>query len=356
METRTLFAIATLGRVEWFADADLTVPGLRGSYIDQSLRDVSAIDDWRTSQAVAGSRVDRTINVTSAGAWGQRAGVGLTGGTDANWDNYSVQWDGFLRVLTGHVNLSTRSIGGSRLFVDADRDGAFDASPSSDELVDNRWGTAVTAAADGPLSIALAPGVYPVRVQYEAGAGANTMQLTSAAAPTVRVAYIVPSNRQPQATAVANLQHGLPVMQAWYADAFERVGMDRRSFLYETEADGVTPLVNTVKVNQTDSALRANLWGNIGSAATAAGVPLYAKNQVWLLVAETTVMAPDGTITGGTALGASNGGSGDGGVALVGANMLPSLSPGALTDDRVYHGITVPELGPYPMEDYAPSP
>jgi len=118
----------------------------------------------------------------------------------------------------------------------------------------------------------------------------------------------------------------------------------------------VTPLVNTVKVNQTDSALRANLWGNIGSAATAAGVPLYAKNQVWLLVAETTVMAPDGTITGGTALGASNGGSGDGGVALVGANMLPSLSPGALTDDRVYHGITVPELGPYPMEDYAPSP
>src|SRR6185436_6606645 len=192
------------------------VPGLRGSYIDQSLRDVSTADDWRSSQAVAGTRVDRTINFTSAGAWGQR--------------------DGFLRVLTGHVNLSTRSVGGSRLFVDADRDGAFDTSSASDELVDNRWGTAVTAAADGPLSVALAPGVYPVRVQYEAGAGANTMQLTSAAAPTVRVAYIVPSNRQPQSTAVANLQHGLPVMQAWYADAFERVGMDRRSFLYETEA------------------------------------------------------------------------------------------------------------------------
>jgi hypothetical protein len=30
---------------------------------------------------------------------GHPAEVGLTGGTDANWDYFSVQWDGYLQVL-----------------------------------------------------------------------------------------------------------------------------------------------------------------------------------------------------------------------------------------------------------------
>ena len=188
-----------------------------------------------------------------------------------------------------------------------------------------------------------------MRLQFEAGAGANVMQLQSSVAPTVRVAYLVPSNRTAQPNAVANIQYALPAMQEWYREAFARDGLSERTFLYETEADGVTPKVHVVPISTTDAALRADSWGATLNAATAAGVPLYAPNQVWLLVPELHQMQPNGNILGGVALGASNGSAGDGGVALVSSDMLPSLAPGRLTDDRSYHGQVVAELGQYPL-------
>lgn len=75
-----------------------TTPGLVGSYVDQSLRDYLPQDDWRESQNVAGTRTDPRIRFTGNG-WGSRTEVGLTGGTDDDWENFSVQWDGWIDVF-----------------------------------------------------------------------------------------------------------------------------------------------------------------------------------------------------------------------------------------------------------------
>ena len=48
-----------------FTDVTLATPGLVGSYIDRSLRDVAAEGDWRESQTVAGTRVDLNLSFTT---------------------------------------------------------------------------------------------------------------------------------------------------------------------------------------------------------------------------------------------------------------------------------------------------
>ena len=78
---------------ELYADAEQTRPGLVGTYIDRSLADLTGVDDWRISQPVAGTRVDSPLEFLSNG-WGSLASVGLTGGSDADWERFSVQWDG----------------------------------------------------------------------------------------------------------------------------------------------------------------------------------------------------------------------------------------------------------------------
>ena len=93
-----MLSVAPLGEFRLFTDNSLTVPGLVGSYVDDSLRFYSPQDDWRISQTIAGTRIDPEIEFLS-NSWGVRAEVGLTGGTDANWDDFSVQWDGYLQVL-----------------------------------------------------------------------------------------------------------------------------------------------------------------------------------------------------------------------------------------------------------------
>ncbi|WP_197168162.1 FG-GAP-like repeat-containing protein [Neorhodopirellula pilleata] len=157
-----------------FQDASLTQPGLVGSYVNQSLRGVTAFEDWRTTQTVAGSRVDDRIEFISFGSFGQRADVNLTGGSDANWENFSVQWDGFLRVRETGTQLLTRSKDGSRMFIDLDRNGVFGNLP--EELVDNNWGSQQNPTR-GNLSSQLIAGVYPVRIQFESTTGAEGIVL-----------------------------------------------------------------------------------------------------------------------------------------------------------------------------------
>lgn len=154
-----------------YVDAALTEPGLTGTYVNRSLRDEPAMDDWRLSQPVAGTRVDSLIEFTSNG-WGSRASVGLTYGDDNDWENYSVQWDGYLQVLAAGQRLATVSDDGSRLWIDLDLSGGFEST----ELIDNGWGQGHDARI-GDRTAALAAGVYPIRIQFEEGQGDNTFQL-----------------------------------------------------------------------------------------------------------------------------------------------------------------------------------
>jgi hypothetical protein len=52
-----------------------------------------------------------------------RAPVGITGGSDANWENFSVQWDGYVRATQAGERLATVSDDGSRMWIDINNDG-----------------------------------------------------------------------------------------------------------------------------------------------------------------------------------------------------------------------------------------
>lgn len=148
---------------EFFTTPAATTPGLTGSYYNETLRSVNE-PDWTASRKRTGVRVDNPPNFPSGASWGARAPLGLTHGTDAEWHNFSVQWDGFLRVNRPLRIASRSTITGSRLWVDANQNGRFEAA----ELADNGWGT-VKGASTGQLSKPLAPGMYRIRSQFEEG-------------------------------------------------------------------------------------------------------------------------------------------------------------------------------------------
>jgi hypothetical protein len=159
--------------VELYTDAALTTPGLRGSYVNRSLRHVSSPADWRTTQPIAGTRVDAALSFLTDG-WGSRAAVGLTKGSDADWHDFSVQWDGYLKVTQAGQRVGTTADDGARMWIDLNGDGAFGPS----ELLDNGWGRD-HGAEGGDRSPGLAAGAYRVRVQYyDSGAG-NLLSLHS---------------------------------------------------------------------------------------------------------------------------------------------------------------------------------
>jgi large repetitive protein len=141
-----------------------------GSYVNLSLR---ALDDpdWRASQTIAGTRRDPAINF-SVTNWGSQASVGLSGGADTNWQNFSVQWDGTVTVTNPNTHLYLLSGDGSRMWLDADKDGVF----SPGEVLSNGWGSAQFAT-PGPASPPLLPGTYHIRIQYEDGTEPATMVL-----------------------------------------------------------------------------------------------------------------------------------------------------------------------------------
>ncbi len=179
-QSLSLVPTGVLGTTDTFA-----VPGLTGTYVNRNLRGYQQQDDWRKSQVVAGTRVDTNLDFSSE-SWGRRADVGLTNGSDGDWQDYSVQWDGFIRIDVAGTQLFTASDDGSRMWIDLNRDGTFEST--GPEFVRNNWGNG-QGLTTGPGSVSLAVGVYPIRIQYEEGGGGNRFQLLW------NHAAIVPSNK-----------------------------------------------------------------------------------------------------------------------------------------------------------------
>jgi len=187
-----------------FTDAGLTTPGLTGSYVDRSLESVTAGADWRTSQVICGTRVDTNFARTT-GDWGERAEVGVTGGSDENWDDFSVQWDGFLLVTEAGQRVATASDDGSRMWLDLDHDGTF----APDELLDNGWGgSQAVAVADrsGPLPA----GACRVRIQYCEISGDNEFHLCSSSWVPRQFAPDQGNPRQTVRVVVLNFEPRIP--------------------------------------------------------------------------------------------------------------------------------------------------
>ena len=333
-----------------FTDDAQLESGLVGTYVDQNLRAVDELD-WRATQLLAGQRVDELFFPTNS--FGSRAAVGITGGTDEDWDQFSVQWDGVVEILEDETRLATRSDDGSRFWIDINRNSVFE----NDELFDNGWGTAHGVGVEtSELTPPLSTGSYPIRAQFEEGISSNTMSLvanppTPGENLTVRVAYVIPSNRMQQPTAEENLQDFIPRMAEWYAEQMDRFGFGRKTFRFETEADGVTPKINVVHVGVDDAFIRKDTWGHTIAAASAVGVDTWAPGTVWLMFPESHVQNSDGSIEGGVALGGGFGSGSDGGIAMMGSATLFRSTREALSDDNQYDGQTVPEIGPYPLVD-----
>lgn len=176
------------------------------------------------------------------------------------------------------------------------------------------------------------------------------MEALSISSPQVRVAYVIPSNRTEQPNGVAFLQNAIKIGQQWYKAQMEQNGFGAKTYVFETEADGVTPLVHVVHVNETDDFLRGDIWGRTIQAASNAGISVWASGELWVLIPEAHLMQPDGAVIGGTALGSGFGSGNSPGVAMIGSNALPLFQPGMITDDTPYDGKVVPDLGPFPMK------
>lgn len=164
-----------------FTSVAATTNGLVGSYVNSSLRAVASQADWKTSQTIIGSRVDQVIDFNTS-SLGTRAAVNVTGGTDNNWDFFSVQWDGYVSIPADGVRLRTNNSDGSRLWIDVNGDGQFDSAGS--EFLNNGWGKGRDVTL-GPASVQLKNGLVRVRLQFEEAFGPNAVQLLWDFAPTV---------------------------------------------------------------------------------------------------------------------------------------------------------------------------
>lgn len=163
--------IADTPVASFFADSNEQTRGLTGSYINTSLRSSGSDTDWTDgSQVISGSRIDAKLYFPTS-SWGQRSTVGLTGGTDADWEDFSVQWDGWVRIHR-QAMLATVSDDGSRLWIDRDGSGTFGTS----ELADNNFGNG-QGFVTGNLTPMIPPGLYRIRIQYEEGDGGNAFAI-----------------------------------------------------------------------------------------------------------------------------------------------------------------------------------
>ncbi len=159
-------------------DGDLEVDslepgGLDGIYCNRSLRAL-AQDDWHGRPEVTGSRHDAKVYFPQSafGTPQEQRAFRITGTPD-NWDDFSVQWDGYLRVEKDGTRLSTCSDDGSRVWLQG---GGGNGSLACGVWGSNGWGGgqgATTRQVLGPLPA----GIYRIRIQFEDGGGPNAMIL-----------------------------------------------------------------------------------------------------------------------------------------------------------------------------------
>lgn len=213
-----------------FTDAALTTPGLVGSYVNRSLETVTATDDWRTTQTISGTRTSATLDFSTA-TWGTRAPVGISGGSDANWENFSVQWDGYVSATQAGDRLATVSDDGSRMWIDVNGNDVFD----TDELLDNGWGV-VQGATIRDRSRRLPVGTYRIRIQYYEINGGNEFHLVSS--PFLPRAFTAGANNAVQVVKVLVLNFEPRIPTRGNRKLWEVYGwMDPRRHAAQFEAD-----------------------------------------------------------------------------------------------------------------------
>ncbi|MBT8185344.1 MAG: hypothetical protein KJN76_10925, partial [Eudoraea sp.] len=171
--------------------------------------------------------------------------------------------------------------------------------------------------------------------------------------PIVRVAYLIPSNRTPQPRGVEALQLVVRKGLDFFKQEMTYNGHLPKTFRYETEADGETPLIQVVHIPETDAEIEGSSpiahWSNMINSARNLGLTIWNRGEIWILVSESHRQQQDGSIMAGGALGAGGGNADDAGVATMTSTFLTPFAEGALTNDQPYDSKIIPEIGPYPL-------
>lgn len=246
-----------------------------------------------------------------------------------------ITWNAPLPILQG------TPLGPLQLNATANAPGTFTYSPADD--------TVLPIGNDHVLNVTFTPNNPAVYTSASKSVTIDVVPLTSNT--LVRIAYIVPSNRVPQAHAAETLKQLIVQHQDFFAQQMEHNGFGRKTFAYETEPDGVTPFVHVLNVPPTDSFLRNDIYGGrVVDAARAAGLPVGAPGQIWWLIPETHVQHPDGTVIGGFEMGVrTNVALVESGWAISSGERLALYQLKYQTNSLLYDGSVIPEIGPYAM-------
>jgi hypothetical protein len=163
----------------------------------------------------------------------------------------------------------------------------------------------------------------------------------------VRIAYLIPSNRQPQD--LERIRYGVKFIQSWYADQMDRHGFGPKTFVLEMEEDGVTPKVYVVFGNDTDAQTPTDSF-EVSTYLQELGLPIFADEQNWLEIVECHIIN-ESSVALNFRYNAIQGGNGSqGGAATITADLVVFMRPEFLTDNTPYDNLLFPELGPYPMK------
>jgi hypothetical protein len=177
---------------------------------------------------------------------------------------------------------------------------------------------------------------------------------------TVKVIYMVPSNRSIQPGAEQALQSYIVRMQGWFREEMARLGYRPKSFVYERKSSILIPKINFVHVDQPDTAFQGSYqerWDKILNAIAAAGFPLWNRGELALIVAESQIQNPDGSFRFNTDDSFFFGGKtffgspefGFSGIGVVTGETLARFPKELLTDNRRYEGLIISGIGPYPL-------
>lgn len=171
----------------------------------------------------------------------------------------------------------------------------------------------------------------------------------------VRIAYIIPSDRQPQSRYEDKAAVLMSRIQTFYADQMERSGFGRMTFEVESGSDG-KPAVHLVHSKLTAAVfadighakyVAGKYWDHAFQAVIDAGYQPDAPGEVWLCFVEAQEQLADGSVHNDTTQ--ANGRFGNGFALCSGLELALGGDPELIHDHRPYDGLVVPAIGPHPL-------
>jgi len=172
----------------------------------------------------------------------------------------------------------------------------------------------------------------------------------------VRIAYVVPSDRQPQANYREKAAVLVGRIRDFYADQMECNGFGRMTFNVESAADG-RPEVHLIHSPMTAAVfadtgharyVTGKYWEHAFQSVIDAGFRPDDQGEIWLCFVEAQEQVADGSVKNDSTQG--NGRFGSGFALCTGLELALGGDPDLIHDHRNYANLTIPAIGPHPLQ------